>query len=69
MAQGRLGILNDMTPSVIMEYSVLYILLSTIIIIIQECAQALEICKCLWSLSCGGVPNMLLVLSITFDFH
>ena len=69
MAQGRLGILNDMTPSVIMEYSVLYILLCTIIIIIQECAQALEICKCLWSLSCGGVPNMLLVLSITFDFH
>ena len=45
------------------------VLLPTIIIIIQECAQALEICKCLWSLSCRGVPNMLLVLSITFHFH
>ena len=51
------------------SYSVLYILLPTIIIIIQECSQALEISKCLWSLSCGGVPNMLLVLSTTFHFH
>ena len=51
------------------SYSVLYILLPTIIILIQECSQALEICKCLWSLSCGGVPNMLLVLPITFHFH
>ena len=51
------------------SYSVLYILLPTIIIIIQECSQALELCKCLWSLSCGGVPNMLLVLSIIFHFH
>ena len=51
------------------SYSVLYILLPTIIIIIQECSQALEICKCLWRLSCGGVPNMRLVLSITFHFH
>ena len=31
--------------------------------------QALKIRKCLWSLSCGGVPNMLLVLPITFHFH
>ena len=28
-----------------------------------------EICKCLWSLSCGGVPNMLPVLSITIHCH
>ena len=48
---------------------ILYNLLPTIIIIIQECSQALEIYKCLLSLSCGGVPNMLLVLSITFHFH
>ena len=27
------------------------------------------ICKCLWSLSCGGVSNMLLVLSITFHCY
>ena len=32
----------------------------------QACSQALKICKCLWSLSCGGMSNMLLVLSITF---
>ena len=51
------------------SYSVLDILLPTIIIIIQECSQALKICKCLWSLSCGGVSNMLLVLSITFHCH
>ena len=51
------------------SYSALDILLPTIIIIIQECSQALEIYKGLWSLSCGGVPNMLLVLSITFHFH
>ena len=51
------------------SYSVLYILLPTIIIIIQDGSQALEICKCLWSLSCGGVPNMLLVFSITFHCH
>ena len=51
------------------SYSALDILLPTIIIIIQECSQALKICKCLWSLSCVGVTNMLLVLSITFHFH
>ena len=51
------------------SYSALDILLPTIIIIIQECSQALEIRKCLWSLSCGGVPNMVLVLSITFHFN
>ena len=51
------------------SYSVLYILLPTIIFIIQECSQALGICKCSLSLYCGGVPNMLLVLSITFHFH
>ena len=52
-----------------MSYSVLDILLPTIMIIIQECSQALKMCKCLWSLSCGGVPNMRLVLSIIFHFH
>ena len=51
------------------SYSASDILLPTIIIIIQECSQALKICKCLWSLSCGGVSNKLLVLSITFHFH
>ena len=40
-----------------------------IIVIMQECSQVLKICKRLWSLSCGGVPNMLLVLSITFHCH
>ena len=48
------------------SYSLLDILLPTIIIIMQECSQALSTCKCLWTLSCGGVSNMLLVLSITF---
>ena len=48
------------------SYSVLDILLPPIIIIIQECSQALKACKRLYSLSCGGVSNMLLVLSITF---
>ena len=52
-----------------MSYSVLDILLPTIIIIMQECSQALKICKCLRSLSRGGVSNMLLVLSITFHCH
>ena len=51
------------------SYSALYILLPTIIITIQECSQALEICKCLLSLSCGGVPNMPPVFSLTFHFH
>ena len=51
------------------SYSALDILLPTIIIIIQECSQALKICKRLWSLSSVGVPNMLLVLAITFYFH
>ena len=32
----------------------------------QECSQALKTCKRLQSLSCGGLSNMLLVLSITF---
>ena len=36
------------------------------IIIMLECSQALKICKCLWSLACVGVSNMLLVPSITF---
>ena len=35
----------------------------------QECSQAFKICKCLWSLSCGGVSNILLLLSITFHFY
>ena len=51
------------------SYSVIDIFLPTIIIIILECLHALKMCKFLWSLSCGGVPNMLLVLSITFHFH
>ena len=49
------------------SYSVLDILLPTIIIVIQECSHALKICKCLWSLACGSVPNML--FSITFHSH
>ena len=51
------------------SYSVLDIILSTIIIMRQECSQTLKICKCVWSLSCGGVSNMMLVLSITFYCH
>ena len=51
------------------SYSVLDILLPTIIIIMQECSQALKICKCLWSVSYGGVYNMMLILSITFHCH
>ena len=51
------------------SYSVLDKLLPTIIIMRQECSQALKICKCLWSVSCGGVSNMMLVLSITFHCH
>ena len=51
------------------SYSALDILLPTIIITIQECSQALKTCKCLWSLSCACVPNVLLVLSINFHFH
>ena len=49
-------------------YSVLYILLPTIIILIQECSHALEYVN-----ACEAylveVPNMLLVLLITFHFH
>ena len=48
------------------SYSVLDILLPPTIMIMQECSQALKTCKRLWSLSCGGVSNMLLVLPITF---
>ena len=51
------------------SYSVLDILLPTIIIIKQEFSQVLKICKCLWSLSCGVVSNMLLFLSIYFHCH
>ena len=51
------------------SYSVLGILLPTIIIMRQECSQALKIYKCLWRLSYGGVSNMMLVLSITFHCH
>ena len=40
-----------------------------IIIIMQGCSHALSTRKCLKSLSCGGVSNMLLVLSITFHCH
>ena len=35
----------------------------------QDCSQALKICKCLWSLSCGSVSNKLLVISIAFHCH
>ena len=42
---------------------------SKCVLLYTMCSQALEICKSLWSLSCGGVPNMPLVLSITFHFH
>ena len=41
------------------SYSVLDILLPPIIIIMQDCSQALKACKRLYSLSCGGVSNML----------
>ena len=51
------------------SYSVLDILLPPIIIMMQDCSQALITCKCLWNLSCGGVSNMLLVISITFHFY
>ena len=67
-----LSVFSAIMPSYIMAlrlYSVLDILLSTIIIIIQECSQVLKVSKCLWSLSCGGVSNMLLDLSVTFHFH
>ena len=51
------------------SYSVLDILLPPIIIIIQDCSQVLNACKCLSSLSCGGVSNMLVVPSISFHCH
>ena len=54
-------------PYVLFKY-VLDILLSPIIIMMQDCSQALSACKCLQSLSCGGVSNMLLIISITFPF-
>ena len=44
------------------------ILLPSIIIIVQDYSQALNTYKCL-RVSCGGVFNMLLVLSITFYFY
>ena len=51
------------------SYPVLDILLPSIIIIVQDYSQApntyINVCR----VSCGGVFNMLLVLSITFDFH
>ena len=47
---------------------VLYILLSPIIIMMQDCSQALSTCKSLQSLFSSDVSNMLLVLSITFHF-
>ena len=46
-------------------YSVWDILLPCIIIIIQACSWTLTTCR----VSCGGVVNMLLVLSITSYFH
>ena len=49
--------------------SVLDILLPPIIIMMQDCPEALHTCKCLWSLSCGGASNMLRVISITFHCH
>ena len=51
------------------SYSVFDILLPLIIIMMQDCWQALNTYKCLSSLSCGGVSNMLLVLFITFYCH
>ena len=44
-------------------------LLPPIIILMQDCSQALNSCKCLQSLSCECVLKMLLVLSITFYSH
>ena len=49
------------------SYSVLVILLPSIIIIKQDYSQALNTNVC--RVSCGGVFNILLVLSITFHFH
>ena len=49
------------------SYSVLDILLPSITIIRQDYSQALNSYVC--TVSCGGVVNMLLVLSITFHFH
>ena len=49
------------------SYSVLYILLPSIIISIQDYSQVLNTYVC--GVSYGGVVNMLLVLSITFYFH
>ena len=49
--------------------SVLDILLPPIIIMMRECSQALNTCRCAWCLSCGCVSSMLLVLSITFHCH
>ena len=50
------------------SYSVLEILLPSIIIIVQDYSQALNTYKC-FRVSCGGVFNMLLVLSITLYFY
>ena len=51
------------------SYSVLDISLPSIIVIKQDFSQALNTYKFLSSILCGGVFNMLLVLSITFHFH
>ena len=51
------------------SYSVLNILLPPIIIIMQDCSQALNTSNCLSSLCRRGVSNMLLALSITFHCH
>ena len=51
------------------SYSVLDILLPSIINIMQNYSQALNTYIYVWRVSCGGVFDMLLVLSNTFYFH
>ena len=51
------------------SYSALDISLPSVIIIMQDCSQTLNIYINVCRVSCGGVLNMLLVLSITFNFY
>ena len=68
---GNLGCWKFLIPPYIAQFMgcVISLLLPTIIIMRQECSQALNICKCLWSLYCGGVSDMMLVPLITFHCH
>ena len=62
------GVCHRQNTMAVRSYSVLDILLPSIIIIMQDYWQALNtynVCR----VSCGGVFNMLLVLSTIFYFH